>query len=286
MKPKSKTRKKKINCSPNPNGEPGYTCYKQASLNLLKRLWNSKHQSNPIIATQPAKIYKELQQKLKDKCKTNEYCWLKQPFSSSQRESLSRDFAPVAPTSWKKNPNEWLSSDDIEKVMKQYESVYPCFKFIGCSPIDFDKRLSDNECVWNDLCNFDIKHYIKKNVFKIGISFNTDPHDKSGEHWVSMFINLKKKEIFYYDSAGDKIPAQIKRFVDRVIEQAKQNNVVLKFDQNYPVSHQYKNTECGIYSIFFLVHMLEDKVTKDYLKTHVIKDEYVETFRNIYFNHV
>jgi Ulp1 family protease len=140
--------------------------------------------------------------------------------------------------------------------------------------------------VWNDLCNFDIKHYIKKNVFKIGISFNTDPHDKSGEHWVSMFINLKKKEIFYYDSAGDKIPAQIKRFVDRVIEQAKQNNVVLKFDQNYPVSHQYKNTECGIYSIFFLVHMLEDKVTKDYLKTHVIKDEYVETFRNIYFNHV
>jgi hypothetical protein len=32
------------------------------------------------------------------------------------------------------------------------------------------------------------------------------------------------------------------------------------------------------------VHMLEDKLTAKYLKTHIITDEYVNKFRKIYFN--
>jgi hypothetical protein len=30
--------------------------------------------------------------------------------------------------------------------------------------------------------------------------------------------------------------------------------------------------------------MLEDKITGDYLKNHVLKDEYMQNFRKIYFN--
>jgi hypothetical protein len=56
------------------------------------------------------------------------------------------------------------------------------------------------------------------------------------------------------------------------------------FDQNYPVEHQYGNTECGIYSLYFIVHMLDDKITGHYLKTHILKDEYMQKFRKVYFN--
>ena len=56
------------------------------------------------------------------------------------------------------------------------------------------------------------------------------------------------------------------------------------FDQNYPVEHQYGTTECGIYSLYFIVHMLEDRMTSQYLKTHIITDKYVNKFRKIYFN--
>ena len=45
-----------------------------------------------------------------------------------------------------------------------------------------------------------------------------------------------------------------------------------------------KNTECGVYSIFFIVHMLEDKITGTYLKNHILRDDYIEKFRKIYFN--
>jgi len=59
---------------------------------------------------------------------------------------------------------------------------------------------------------------------------------------------------------------------------------VFKFDSNEGVEHQYGNTECGVYSLYFIVHMLEDKTTDHYLKTHVLKDEYINKFRHIYFN--
>jgi hypothetical protein len=60
--------------------------------------------------------------------------------------------------------------------------------------------------------------------------------------------------------------------------------ILFTFDENHPVEHQYGNSQCGIYSIFFIVHMLEDKITDHYLKTHLLKDEYIAKFRKIYFN--
>ena len=79
---------------------------------------------------------------------------------------------------------------------------------------------------------------------------------------------------------------RIKKFVDNVIVQGNKLSVPInfKFDQNHPVEHQYGNTDCGIYSLFFIVHMLEDKITGHYLKTHMLKDEYMEQFRNVFYN--
>ena len=57
--------------------------------------------------------------------------------------------------------------------------------------------LYNGECVWPELCNFDIEEYANHGVNKIGISLNLDPHDKGGSHWVSLFVDLKKKFIFY-----------------------------------------------------------------------------------------
>jgi Ulp1 family protease len=136
------------------------------------------------------------------------------------------------------------------------------------------------------LCHFNLLEQIKKGKTKIGVIFNTDPHYKGGSHWISLFINIKKGTIFFFDSAGDKIPNRIMKFVNDIIEQGHLVNpkIDFKFDENHPVEHQYGNTECGIYSLFFIVHMLEDKITSHYLKTHILKDEYMENFRKVYFN--
>jgi len=170
--------------------------------------------------------------------------------------------------------------------MKQYEKAYKCFDFIGPTPIDFDTRKLYGECVWDELCNFSLEDQIKHGKTKIGIIFNTDPHNKPGQHWISMFISIKKKKIFFFDSTGDEPPSQIIDFINRIKEQGLNLNPKINFsvDSNVGIEHQYGNTECGIYSLFFIVHMLEDKLSGHYLKTHIIKDEYMNKFRNVYFN--
>ncbi len=278
---------KKINCSPKPKGEVNeFSCYTTRSLYKLRDLWNARHPDVKITTNSPKEIHQQISDKLSGVC-NKESCWLKQKGDFGKMVSEMTDsFAPESPPEWKNNPNEWLSSIDIMNVMKQYEKAYKCFDFIGPTPIDFDKKKLYGECVWDELCNFSLKNQIKQGKTKIGIIFNTDTHDKPGQHWISMFINIRKKKIFFFDSTGDKAPSEVTKLIDRIKEQGQQLNprINFKVDSSEGVEHQYGNTECGIYSLFFIVHMLEDKVTSHYLKTHILKDEYMNKFRKIYFN--
>ena len=278
---------KKINCSPKPKNEMNdFTCYTNKSLIELRNHWNARHPDVKIMTNSPKEIHKKLVEYLKDVC-NNEACWLKQKRAFGNLESyLADSFAPESPPEWKKNPNEWLSSTDIMKVMKQYERAHKDFDFIGPTPINFNTRKLYGECVWEELCNLNLDKLIKKGKNKIGIIFNTDPDYKPGQHWISMFVNIKKKKIFFFDSTGDPPPKEVEELIKKIIEQGNNHKpkIDFKVDSNEGIEHQYGNTECGIYSIFFVVHMLEDKMTEHYLKTHILKDEYMEKFRHIYFN--
>ncbi len=277
----------KLNCSPKDKNEvKEYTCYTDGDLQKLRNMWNARHPDKKITTNDSKEIWQMLKNYYAKVC-NKESCWVRQMTKGTKMEKeLLESFSPVEPIEWKKNPNEWLSSIDIIEVMNQYEKTYKCFDFLGPSPIDYDTHQLYGECVWEELCHFSLADQIKKGKSKIGVIFNTDPHDKDGEHWISLFINIKKGTIFFFDSAGDKAPSQVMKFVKMVTEQGKklEEPIDFKFDENYPVEHQYKNTECGVYSIYFIIHMLEDKITGHYLKTHVLKDKYMEQFRKIYYN--
>lgn len=277
----------KVNCSPKAKGEVNdFSCYTDKTLYKLREHWNSRHPDAKISSNDTKVIHQQLTNYFKGVC-SKESCWLKQKAEFGDiKNELTDSFAPVSPEEWKKNPNEWLTSVDIMNVMKQYEKAYKCFDFLGPSPIDFDTRKLYGECVWDELCNFNLVQQIKNGKTKIGMIFNTDPHYKPGQHWLSMFVDIKKGKIFFFDSVGNKIPKPVMVLVDRIKEQGLRLSppINFEFDQNHPVEHQYSTTECGIYSLFFIVHMLEDKITKEYLKTHIIKDKYMQNFRKIYFN--
>jgi hypothetical protein len=276
------------NCSPKPIGDrktgDSNSCYSMDDLMRLKDAWNKRNPSNLIHSKTQTELVDELTNKFSKTC-SNEHCWYKQFAEVHELQGLGSLFAPDAPTAWKTNPNEWLSSNDIIAVMKQYSKIYKCFEFLGPAPIDFDKVISGS-CVENNLCNINIKKLMDAGKFKIGISLNTDPHNKGGEHWISMFINIKKGFIFFFDSAGVKAPKQVVALSDRIIKQGLELTppIHFKFDQNYPKQHQYTTTECGMYSLYFIVSMLEDKLTQQYLKTHVITDKYIQKLRKVYYN--
>ena len=285
-KSRSNTTKKFIKAKCAPSAEKkDYTCYSDSALIKMRNLWNARHPDSKINTDISREIWKQLKLNMEDVC-NSENCWLKQGFIENNLDSelTSYTFAPTSPKSWSKNKNEWLSSVDIEKVMKQFEHKYKCFSFIGPSPIDFDAHMLYNECVWEELCHFDLKSYISRGKNKIGIIFNTDPHYKNGSHWISLFINIRKGYIFYFDSNGNPVPKEIQVLVDRIIKQSKELSIDLKFDQNYPMEHQFSNTECGMYSLYFIIQLLRDTHNIDFFKNHRIKDKEMEKLRTEYFN--
>lgn len=298
---KNKTQKfKKINCSPVFAGKKASakTCYNKNILLTIRDAYNkSPVNANKINSNNPTKVWEKLRENLVD-CKV-ESCWLREIKDKQLANNIKKYvFAPKQPPEWESNPNEWLSNFDLLDVMSQYESKYPEFEFIGPSCIDFDTKIVENggKCVEQQLCNFSLVEQIKNKKRKIAVIFNLDKHTQSGSHWVSLFVDIDNEFIFFFDSAGNKIPSEIQILVDRIIQQGNKIDKPIKFNfyQNYPKEHQQGNTECGMYSLFliitFLTGHIDSRKCKDYksiikyFKTKRIPDKYVEKYRDIYFN--
>jgi hypothetical protein len=276
---------KKLSCNPKHNKtRKKYTCYDDNTLLILRDTWNKRHPDKKIESTENEMIWKELQQKLTE-C-NHEICFMEKLVdSTTDREKFKNDFfAPIAPKSWNKNINEWLSSIDISNVMKQYEETYSDFKFIGPTPIDFDKKENEDTCVYQDLCNLNIKSLYDSGIRKLGVIFNLSTHHEKGSHWVSLFTDLNKGFIFYFDSCGDKIPSEIKNLVNRITNQCNQIGIKLLEDSSYKFIHQKGGTECGMYALYFIINLIEELKTREYFRTHRIPDKEVESFRHFYFN--
>lgn len=259
-----------------------YSCYDTRSLLKLREYWNIRHPDQEITSEKPREIWNRLKENLSHIC-DKESCWLRQQFMKHKLDNklLNLTFAPRAPQTWQKNPNEWLNSLDISRVMRQLEDKYPNFQFIGPSPIDFDDHKMDGHCVWEELCQFNLHKTLKQNKTKIGIIFNLDPHYKGGSHWVALFISIPHETCLFCDSTGDPIPKEVKQWVNRVTKQAKSLGKSLKLEVN-TIEHQKKDTECGIYSIYFLDQMLQQNPPQLFSKR--IPDNTMQEYRDVYFN--
>lgn len=304
-KSKRKTQKKPLNCSPVVKNKRIHSesCFTPDVLMKIKDQYNKQHPQKKIIEKDPTKVWYILKERLS--C-DREDCLLQQLDNQEQIKRFI--FAPKHPPEWNSNPDEWLSNIDIEDVAKQYEISNPEFKIIGPTTIDFDTKLpeSGGKCVLNDLCQFSLERFIQAKKTKIGIVFNLDKHDQSGSHWVSLFIDIDEKFLFFFDSADNTIPPEIWQknphgvihpLVNRIIEQGKQlkNPIHFKFYNNRGHSHQRSNTECGMYSLFFIITMLTGETTFHskplsmkarralFLKKR-IPDELMLKYRKLYFN--
>jgi hypothetical protein len=90
------------------------------------------------------------------------------------------------------------------------------------------------------------------------------------------------------------MPKEVQVLVDRISDQAKEMGVSLTFQKNVR-QHQYGNSECGMYSLFFIITLLTGKCgglekpisfsnAINTFKCRHIPDKHVFEFRNKYFN--
>jgi len=282
---KPRKGKKELFCAPDREGD-GLTCYSREDLLFLAEAYNRKRPNSKHIPLHLSKkdLWMSLQKRLSNECNT-EWCWLEQDFVPAPyaRKMLNETFRPEKPKEWNQNPFEWLTTVDIRKVMKQYEKKYPSFLFIGPVPVDCPTGIT---CA---LSGLDVNILVNRlGKTKLGVIFNLDPHNKPGSHWVAVYSDFLKGDIYYFDSVGIAPPKPIRRFLEKLKEGIERYHLT-EFEQKKKVDilvnktrFQYGSSECGVFGMYFIISNLEDRGVRTFKKKHV-NDKRMNELRDVYF---
>lgn len=241
---------------------------------------NSIRLSQKTQALNPSKYKQYLVSKLQDRLGGTQRSWIKQRFidnlnNKSIEELTKFTFRPEGPS----GSFKWLNTIDINESMEQYEKKYPEFKFMGAVPIDFDKL----ELLGIKDLNYKIMTDTGKT--KLGFVFNLDRHDQPGSHWVGLYTDLSKAQIYFFDSYGIEPHKNIKTLMKRIARAMKnelnftEQDITLRWNT---IRHQYENSECGVYSINFILRLLRGDDFDTIIESKT-PDKKVNKCRNVYF---
>ena len=267
--------------------------------NAIKQ--NKLNGKNITLDNNIKKMYLQLKKQLST-CNGNEKCWIKQNFVVNKKNLLSV-FKPQGT----KNRFDWLSTIDINAVMKQFELKYPNFLFAGAIPRDILKLNNYNLMSHKiPIKNLEIKHLLDLNKNIIAFIYNLDESHQSGSHWVALYCDISNCKIYFFDSYGDRPHKDIRMMIRKLalmcynykkyncIEKCKDISISESFMNNKITNKnkieknmneiewnrnrfQYKNTECGIYSIYFITKLLEgtsfDTLIKNPIPDDIINKE-------------
>ena len=273
-------------CSPKRENKSKYSCFDGSALIKIAEEYNRIYDDKITIPAEiNDKTHLDLWKQIKIRLQRiapcpHEFCWIDVDFVKGLK--LDDNFRPSMPEEWTKDMNTWLNNFDIENVLNQYEQLSADFEFIGPVPIDFDSKTGAfSRCVSDALCNLNIKSLWKSGKRKLGVVFNLDPHYKGGSHWVAMYADLASGAIYFYDSYGMAPPKEVVVLMNRIKEQGdamigidiKKVSAPLPEHKNYKrISNdggfqiyynrrrfQYENSECGPFSMNFIVDLLLGK---------------------------
>lgn len=271
-------------CAPNRNGSSRLTCYTKSELNNIANNYNNYiKDSNDFIKISgrtKEDIWRQLREKLSNMC-DNEICWIDRDFMKhldrNERIKMMKNFRPKMPEEWKQNPTTWLTTTDISSAMNLYEDQYKDFLFIGPVPLDCGVE-STLRC---QLTNIDISKLFKKGIKQIGIIYNSDVSTGDGEHWMAVYVDMKKhNDISFYDSFGRPPKPEILQTMNKFKQQMTGN-----LDLNITVNkkrHQFDSYNCGVYSMNYIINRLKGKSLNDIMRMNLPTQKMQELKKYLY----
>jgi hypothetical protein len=273
-------------CAPNLNFEKG-SCIKLEILIEMANAYNKENSKNNIITrpeleTLNPKLYKKyLLKQIKSKINTcsTQMCWTEQSFINLMKNKLKEElvkytFRPEGP----EGKFEWLNTIQINKVMDQYEKKYKDFKFFGAVPMDFDEIPSLG------IKDLNFSKLVEEGKTKLGFVFNLDESWQSGSHWVALYADLNQCAIYYFDSYGIRPELRVRKLMRRIANYCKLVNKNSNIKSCYnKTRHQFENSECGVYSMAFILRLLQGE-SFEKISESKIPDQEINKCRNIFFN--
>ena len=285
-------------CAPNIKYTDG-SCFTYTSLQKIANSYNKIYTDKIDISLSKQMLVKEITKRISQCKEDDQLCWLEVDFIKNTRDNeiLKNTFRPLGP----QGRFKWLSTTNINQIIKQYENVYKDFKFLGAVPYDFE------DLDFLGIHNLNFNELIDSGIIKIGMVINLDESWKSGSHWVALFANLSEHNIYYYDSYGIAPRKRIRHFAKKIARWCYNNkiNKEIYFDKSISddfdimndkntkyerllnikynkTQHQEGNSECGVYSVNFILRLLKGE-TFEQINKDRLPDETVNECRKIYF---
>jgi len=291
-------------CAPSKHYSDG-SCFTIDSLKKIAEAHNRfvGGNSNKLIKIIDSKQYLVTKlSKIINECGADQLCWLNVKWVKQIKDYdiHNNTFRPLGP----QGRFKWLSTTNINDIVGQYEKKYSDFKFLGAVPLDFE------DIPVLGLTELNLDQLVKLKKTKLGLVINLDEHWKRGSHWVGLYINLLTNSIYFFDSYGFKPKNKICQFVKKIslwcykrnilnVKYGKKDDIDLytesKFMKNKinkyegqldvkynKVRHQYKNSECGIYSVNFILRLLNGD-TFNNICNNITSDDKVNQCRQTYF---
>lgn len=287
-------------CAPGKDFEDG-SCFTKKELTTITLALNKNIDSNINIKQEKKDLVEDLEKKFKKEYDCdNQQCWLSQKFIKNiGNDDISKyTFRPNGPS----GKHSWLSTTNINEVIEQYEKNNDDFMYLGTVPYDFED-LKDL-----GIKDLNLKKINNDGINKIGMVINLDYHYQGGSHWVALYTDLKKNQIYFFDSFAKKPKKKIKQFINRLTKYLYKNNFdsnlninnvikklegggtnsqiknLSKFDIRFNnIQHQFKNSECGVYSINFIIRLAKGE-SFDNITKNITKDDDMNLCREVYFN--
>ena len=291
-------------CAPDKKFNEG-SCFTIDSLKLIATEYNKINNKNLIKINNDKKDMVDQLTKAFSKSCSSQTCWLRTNIVKKikDEEIHKNTFRPSGPSTG----YDWLSTTNINDVINQYEKKHDDFVFLGALPNDFQ------ELPMLGLSNIDFDDFFTEGKTKIGLVINLDTHDKGGSHWVALYTDLIKNQIYYFDSLGNKPGPRIRKFNNKILnylykkkynkdlhigsllKKIKNNkkmsskyinllsDKLAEFDVRHNnIEHQKENSECGVYSINFIIRAVKgesfDRITKN-----ITTDNEINECRKVYF---
>ncbi len=239
-----------------------HVCSTAESITQLRK-WLKTNTADPVEVVEAAKEHTGCD---------SESCLYKK-IQVLNKDDLGDRFAAQGP--W--NSTTWLSNDHIDQVLEQWRIKFPKFYHVPFQMRDFAKTGGELTRVnWREVAG---------EYTSLGCILNTDTSRGTGEHWVAFYVDFVNRTVEYFDSAGHKPHPEFSSFVVDTAHRLSEVTGKRYTDQLVTrVEHQQGNTECGVYSLYYIISRLNGVPYKAF-EYGKIDDNMMVEFRKLLFRH-
>lgn len=225
------------------------------------------------------------------KCEA-EACIIKKDKIKNKLSKINIDISKLFDKHYKpdgpRNNTTLISNIEIGKLFEKWEKLYPGFGWVEFTMLDYEKAKDDFSKITIDLLR-------KRNNNCFGTIINTDVYigGSGGIHWMALFIDMRNDiwTVEFFNSTGD-TSGKIKSLQKYIQTDIWQKNIIsqmLKYKSPNKIylakilhKHQKKNSECGVYSLFYIWSRLNNVNFLDFA-LYDIPDDDMTKFRKFLF---